>query len=565
MKSRFFWLILILAFVLRFYKLGEIPLSLDWDENSNAYNAYSILKTGRDEYGQFLPITNRSFDDYKPPAYMYLNVPTVAIFGLTPFAARLPSAIFGFLTVPLIYLLAKKLFDDSNGWQEWKGSRQRAVSHMNHSRNMEQSQKMSTDGKETTDRTRAEKIALVAMFFLAISPWHIQFSRVGFEATVGLFAATAAITAFLYGLSGKKWLIVSAIALGLSSYTYHTQRIFVPLLFLAAFFIFKDQILKISKKYLAVFLVITLLIGLPLIVLIPPKVILERFEVTTGRPKLEDIEKSIKFILQDREAESPLGHIIHNRRFVIGQTYFGNYLSHFDFNFLFTKGDDNFRHHIGDMGMLYLFELPLVIFGIYHLLRYKTKSSIFLLAFLIVAPVAATPATPNPHANRSLPLVIAFEIISAYSIITLLSLKFPQKKLITLAFAIWIIASFLIYTHNYFVHYPIEKASFWQYGYREAVLESEKIKGEFSKILVDRTIEQAYAFWLFNTKYDPEKYQKEDGSRYSFDKYVFEAKPPTESDQLFISDVGTFPGNFEVIKTIYYPDGAEAIKIGHPR
>src|SRR4030043_2030959 len=114
MKIKIFWLILVLAFFLRFYKLGEVPISLDWDENSNAYNAYSILKTGRDEYGNFLPLTNRSFDDYKPPLYMYLNVPSVAIFGLTPFAARLPSAIFGFLTVPLVYLLAKKLFEKQN-------------------------------------------------------------------------------------------------------------------------------------------------------------------------------------------------------------------------------------------------------------------------------------------------------------------------------------------------------------------------------------------------------------------------------------------------------------------
>src|SRR3972149_4200207 len=111
MNKNWFWLILIVAFVLRFYKLGQIPLTLDWDEVSNAYNAYSILKTGRDEYGNFLPLYNRSFDDYKPPLYMYLNIPTVAIFGLTPFAARLPSAFFGFLTVPAMYFLARKIFE----------------------------------------------------------------------------------------------------------------------------------------------------------------------------------------------------------------------------------------------------------------------------------------------------------------------------------------------------------------------------------------------------------------------------------------------------------------------
>src|SRR3990167_476468 len=331
MTKKIFWLILVLAFILRFYKLGAVPLSMDWDENSNAYNAYSIFKTGRDEYGDFLPITNRSFDDYKPPLYMYLNIPAVAVFGLTPFAARLPSAVFGFLTVPVLYFLAKKLFENSNLKLEignWK-----------------------------------LEIPEIAMLFLAISPWHLQFSRVGFEATVGLFFAVAAITAFLYGLVNKKWLILSALALGISAYSYHAERIFVPFLFVAAFIIWKKEIWSVPKKYLVVFAVIAILIALPLVVLIPPRVILQRFEVTTGRPRLEDIEKSIKFILQDQNLELRFGRYIHNRRFVIGQTWFGNYLSHFDFNFLFTKGDDNFRHHIENMGMVYLFQLPLILYG----------------------------------------------------------------------------------------------------------------------------------------------------------------------------------------------------------
>lgn len=518
--KKIFLLILLLAAVLRFYKLGEIPLSLDWDENSNAYNAYSILKTGRDEYGDFLPITNRSFDDYKPPMYMYLNIPTVAIFGLTPLAARLPSAIFGLLTVPLIYLLAKKLFDD-------------------------------------------EKMALLSMFFLAISPWHVQFSRVGFEATVGLFFATAAATAFFYGLQSKKWLVVSAICIGLSTYTYHTQRIFVPLLFLSALVIYKKEIFQIPKKLLLVCAIVSVLISLPLAILIPPKVILQRFEVTTGRPKLEDIEKSIKFIYQDWDANFPLAKIIHNRRFIIGQTYFGNYLSHFDFNFLFTKGDDNFRHHIQDMGMLYLFEFPLVVFGIYNLIKNKTKSTLFILSWLLIAPIAATPAVPNPHANRSLPMVIALEIISAYAVMQIASQKFPFKKQLLWLLALAIALSSFVYIHNYFVHYPVEKASFWQYGYKEAVIESEKYKGSFSKIVIDKSIEQGYAFWLFNTRYDPRKFQQE-GSRYNFEKYYFdEQKPPQSETELYISVAKRFPADFKVLSTILYPDGTEAIKIGH--
>jgi 4-amino-4-deoxy-L-arabinose transferase-like glycosyltransferase len=515
-----FLLIVTLAFILRFFRLGEVPLSLDWDENSNAYNAYSILKTGRDEYGDFLPITNRSFDDYKPPMYMYLNIPTVAVFGLTPFAARLPSALFGFLTVPLIYFLTKKLFKD-------------------------------------------EKTALLAMFFMAISPWHLQFSRVGFEATVGLFFAVGAAVALLYGLTDKKWLIISSILVAFSTYTYHTQRIFVPLLFFSALIIFRKEIFRIPKKLLLFCATITVVIALPLVILIPPKVILQRFEVTTGRPKLEDIEKSIKFIQQDRDEGLTFANVIHNRRFVIAQTYFGNYLSHFDFNFLFTKGDDNFRHHIQDMGMLYLFELPLFLFGIFLLVKKSNKESLFLLAWLLIAPLAATPATPNPHANRALPMVVALEVITALALVSIFSAKLFLKKHLLIVYSIWITGSFLVYIHNYWFHYPVEKASFWQYGYKEAVAESEKHKERFEKIIVDKSIEQAYAFWLFNLKYDPKAFQ-ENGSRYGFDKYVFDSEnPPENSNELFVSEAKDFPGGFTIVRTVYYPDGTEAIKIGY--
>src|SRR3989344_3594374 len=105
-------LIIIIAFSLRFPGLGSSLHSLDWDENSNAYNAYSILKTGRDEYGNLFPLANRSFEDYKPPLYMYLNVLTIPIFGLTPLAARFPAAFLGTLTIPVIYFLTYKLMEN---------------------------------------------------------------------------------------------------------------------------------------------------------------------------------------------------------------------------------------------------------------------------------------------------------------------------------------------------------------------------------------------------------------------------------------------------------------------
>ena len=114
--KKYIWIILIgiviLAAVLRLWQLGNIPPSPDWDEVALGYNAYSIMQTGRDEFGKFIPVVLRSFDDYKPALYAYLTIPSILIFGLNTFAVRLPSAIFGIISVIATYFLAKELFSN---------------------------------------------------------------------------------------------------------------------------------------------------------------------------------------------------------------------------------------------------------------------------------------------------------------------------------------------------------------------------------------------------------------------------------------------------------------------
>src|SRR5207253_1198042 len=102
-------IVTLLGGFLRFYQLGKLPKSLNVDEVSIGYNAYSILKTGKDEYGKPFPLTFKSLGDYKPPFYIYLVAPSIAIFGLNEFAVRFPSAFFGTLTIPALFLLIQFL------------------------------------------------------------------------------------------------------------------------------------------------------------------------------------------------------------------------------------------------------------------------------------------------------------------------------------------------------------------------------------------------------------------------------------------------------------------------
>src|SRR3989338_4459229 len=109
--SRYIILIAIVAlgFLLRIFKLGEVPVSLSWDEAAIGYNAYSIVQTGKDEYGTAWPLLFKSFNDYKLPGYVYSTALSIKLLGLSDFAVRLPSALFGTLTILAFYFLLRSL------------------------------------------------------------------------------------------------------------------------------------------------------------------------------------------------------------------------------------------------------------------------------------------------------------------------------------------------------------------------------------------------------------------------------------------------------------------------
>src|SRR3989344_6941222 len=94
------------ALFLRLYDLSRIPIGFNDDEAAFGYNAYSLLKTGKDEWGRVMPFPAfESFGDWKLVFYLYSVVPSVAVFGPSNFAARLPSALFGILAVLAAYPL----------------------------------------------------------------------------------------------------------------------------------------------------------------------------------------------------------------------------------------------------------------------------------------------------------------------------------------------------------------------------------------------------------------------------------------------------------------------------
>ena len=80
-------IILGLAFLLRVIFLGTIPNGFYCDEASNGYDAYSILQTGRERYGELLSLFLKGLgNDYRESIYVFLTLPFIKFFGLNEFA-----------------------------------------------------------------------------------------------------------------------------------------------------------------------------------------------------------------------------------------------------------------------------------------------------------------------------------------------------------------------------------------------------------------------------------------------------------------------------------------------
>ena len=524
--------IIFLAVILRFWQLGRVPASPDWDEAALGYNAYSILNTGRDEYGSFLPVILRSFDDYKPALYVYLIIPAIKIFGLTVFAVRLPSAIFGILTVLAAFFLVKELF-------------------------------------------KREKIALLTSFFLAISPWHIQFSRIAFESNVGLSFNIFFILFFLRGLKKPAYLLLAAFFAGINLYMYQSEKVFIPLLALGFVFIFRKEILEISKKYLVGALVIGFLISLPLInyAIINP----EAFARAKGVSVFSDqtlVKNNALKLIEDKKNNDLLGLVLDNRRLVFAKTAIEGYISHFDLNWLFITGDIA-RHHAPGMGLLYLWELPFLLIGIFCLLfgdfYKKTKLAIFF--WFLLTPIPASITSGVPHAVRTLNFLPTFQIFTAIGIIAAAT-KIKIKYFVLGLSFLFLTFNFLYYLDQYFVQQDYFNSKEWQYGYESAVSRVSQLSKRYDRIIVSNKpyMDQSYIFFLFYLKYSPNLYQKESagvsgGFRedHRFSKFEFRpiqwAKEDKNPRILYVGMPSDFSNAVRVIDEVRFLDGQTAIRI----
>lgn len=516
------------AFFIRVYKVGSIPPAMSWDEVSIGYNAYSILKTGKDEHGRFWPLDAFvAYGDYKPPLSIYLTVPFVALFGLNELAVRLPSVVFGSLTVLMTFFLVKELFKKNIN------------------------------------------LALIASSLLAIAPWHIQLSRAGFEANIALFFVILGVYLVLRARHHPKLFAVCFLPFVLAVYTFNSARYFSPFLIFGLLIFCRKEVLA-QKHNVFIGLLVALIALLPIMPHLVSKEARLRFtEVNIFTDSSVVINANNRMA---REGNTIVSKILDNRRIGYARSYLLHFFDHFEPRFLFIKGDGNPKFSIQDVGQLYLIEALLLVLGMFWLFVEFRSVAVLLLFWIIAAIIPAAVARETPHALRIENSLPVWQIIIAYAIIS--NFKFQisnwKKRLVVILIIGAYLFNFSYFWHNYFNHYATEYSGEWQYGYREAINYIQPIKNAYQSIVLTESIGRPYMYVLFYEQYDPNTSRLD--IRGFFDaagfynvtglgkyRFIRDQIGELQKNTLYVVPPYQLPDGAHILKTVPYLNGSPAL------
>lgn len=471
-----------ISLMLHVAKLGQVPPCLNADEAAFGYNSYSILKTGRDEYGAFLPLRLKSFGEQKMPLYAFLAVPGIAILGLNDFSVRLPNIIIGVLFVPLMYLITREIF-------------------------------------------KKKEIALLACFITAFSPAVYIASRHAHE---GVSSAFLVLLGFLFLLkwirckSNVFFLLTNAFFL-FSTFAYHSARIYL-LLFIGIqiFYIFK---LKLNKALLFV-LIATLFIPFSVDMIYGTNRVNNLFFTNNEGFHLRLAEYL-------RENRNPLLYNVGTQAF---SEVIQRYARQISPDFLVVSGDLDQRFGFTNMGPITPLEYIFMFFGVAYLFLKKERYRYLLTLFLFTGPLINALTWRDPSLTRTYLFFFPLFLIVSYATYTFWETHAKTKKtrvIFILLFAVFY-GFFLIRNWDlYLNHYPKRDQTrlSWQCGYRELTSFVKENYDKFDHFYITNALGQPYIYMLFYSQFDPKEYQKQAaisapdkygfGQVHKYDKFIF--------------------------------------------
>lgn len=462
------------------------PPAFNADEAAFSYNAYSLLKTGRDEYGTLLPLRLKSFGDFKMPLLSYLSVPFIAVFGLNEFGARSVNIVLSALFPIIVYYLTLELFG-------------------------------------------RKKYAFLAAFLSATSLGLHIVARHTHEAYL---AALLTSSAFLFLIRHlKQPTLKSGIFFGISLllmlFSYHPGRLFAGLFFGASLLYLMQAKVKINGKSAQILFIIgavVLLFGVTDIVYKPERLKNLLFFSNPG----------IQLKVNELNTEGGIRPLYHP--FIIGlRDIVLEHLNYFSPQFLIQNGDSNDRFGYKGMGLITATEYILFFVGLYFIFKKKEKWRYVLLFILFFSPLSASLSWSTSSLTRNVFFLVPVSMLAAYGVFNMLSeIKTKGYRIATVSILCGSFVFFLIFQWDfYLLHYPKRLITIhaWQSGYREVGEYIKKNYDRFDTFYITKDVGMPYIFVLFYLQYPPEQYQKEAklsspdeygfGQVEKFDKFVF--------------------------------------------
>lgn len=518
--------IILIGLILRVLFVNSSP-PLYGDELTIVLDAYSLLKTGHDQLGNFLPLTFQ-MGAGRPAGYVYFSIPFVAVFGPTALGVRGLSLLSGIGIILIIFFLTKKLF--------------------------------------------SEKVGLVAAGILAVSPWDIALSRGGFEAHFALFLALLGVYSFIKAKEKPKLYTLSALSYGLTLHTYPTYKLSL-LLFLPLLFWFQGRKVT-SKKYFFIGLIILFILGglsLSQSFIGGSETRFTNINVLS-KPELKStIEEKINFERTITQLPNSIAKYFHNKPVEYIKVLTENYLQNFSADFLFIHGDRNPRHNMATIGEFYLVESILILIGLVSFWQKKKRIILFIILWIVLVPVP-TAIIDLPHALRSSFMLPPVIILSSLGLITLINSK--NRLLIPVAIIFLIQLTFFL-QKLYFLA-PIEYNSFWSYPAKLASMYAQDNKEDYKYVILSDKIDNIEFAYPVYAQVDPrivisQNKTKNNLGDYQFKKFnnVYVGYIPDAEVEKFTNSLGggLFIGsnstkdylkNYDTIKS---PDGLSILII----
>jgi hypothetical protein len=482
------------GFLVRVVRLTGNPPGFFADEASYGLNAHLVLTTGRDEHGALLPLLFRAFGEYKLPVFAYAEMPFLLVLGRTELAVRLTSAAVGTLTILSTYLLGKALF-------------------------------------------RRELPAVASACCLAVLPWHIHYSRVGFEAATLPLLVTTGLWLFVRAARRRTSLVPSAVVLALAFWSYRAAWVTLPPVLL--FLVLSHRGELAARRRSAI-----LAAAVGAVMLLP----------LVGHLLLGD---------GDRASQAWVFNVDGDRG--TWSLMWEQYRSYFSIDFLFRFGDDGpiLRHYLPGFGVLYWFLLPLVLAGIVRAVAGRHRHELLVLVLLVSYPLAGALSDSSPISSRTILGTITFALLSGLGLAALvdgavgagLASQPVAAAVLVAAVGVCAVQGFVSYLDRYFDDYPRLAAGYWgwQDGPQEIIELFRAAGDEYDDLYLDGAFNGTQVFIPFYAGDDCDRCRVGGLDRYDPNRrqlFALRAENP---------ELDRYPHSVRAV--LHYPDGTPSFYI----